>query len=495
MTETIARGRSGLLSPAAMPVVAGASVYLFLLPLGARLLDDPDTYSHIAVGRWIIEHRTFPTGDPFSHTMQGAPWAAFEWGSQLLLYGVHALAGWSGVVVLTATAIAAAFGLLTYYLRQYLRPGPTAILVLAAFLLILPHTLARPHALVFPFLVAWVGALLRAAEADRPPPWWLLGLMVVWANLHGSFTFGLVILAPIALEAILRAEAAARRRQFWQWSRFGVLALASGALTPYGFELMVVTYRTMALGEALKIASEWKPQDFTNLRPFEILLLAGFAYAFMTGLKLPAPRLLMLLGLLHMALAHVRFADLLGLLGPLIIAAPLARHLGTPAERQDALPALSDPRPLVAAGVMIVAATGAIALQRTPQPAAENTPAAAIAASALARTVPILNHYNFGGYLDFIGIPPFIDGRAEAYGAAFILRYRRATTMVDPDDLPRLLDEYRIGVTLFPPTTPAVAMLDRMPGWRRVYADDVAVLHEMAQGAARAEELRGSSTH
>src|SRR3954466_4003015 len=98
--QTIDRG--ALLAPAAMPILAGACVYLVLLPLGDRLLSDPDTYSHIAVGRWIIEHRTFPTGDPFSHSMPGAPWAAFEWGSQLPLYGAHSLAGWSGVVVLAS---------------------------------------------------------------------------------------------------------------------------------------------------------------------------------------------------------------------------------------------------------------------------------------------------------------------------------------------------------------------------------------------------------
>jgi hypothetical protein len=142
---------------------------------------------------------------------------------------------------------------------------------------------------------------------------------------------------------------------------------------------------------------------------------------------------------------------------------------------------------------MILVGTGALAFQHTPQPAAENTPHAAIAASAMARTAPILNHYNFGAYLDFIGIRPFIDGRAEAYGAAFVMRYHRATTIADPDDLARLLDEYRIGVTLFRPTAPAVVMLDRMAGWRRVYADEVAVLHEKREGAAQTEDLRGSS--
>jgi len=40
-----------------------------------------------------------------------------------------------------------------------------------------------------------------------------------------------------------------------------------------------------------------------------------------------------------------------------------------------------------------------------------------------------------------------------------------------------LLDEYHIGATLLTPSTPAVALLDRLPDWKRIYSDDVAVVH------------------
>jgi len=48
----------------------------------------------------------------------------------------------------------------------------------------------------------------------------------------------------------------------------------------------------------------------------------------------------------------------------------------------------------------------------------------------------------------------------------------------DLPDFLKLLDEYRIGATLLSPSTPAVALLDRLPGWERVYADHVAVVHK-----------------
>ena len=84
---------------------------------------------------------------------------------------------------------------------------------------------------------------------------------------------------------------------------------------------------------------------------------------------------------------------------------------------------------------------------------------------------------NEGGYLDFVGTPPFIDGRSELYSQAFILRYDRALNLQSIPDFLRLLDEYHFGATLLAPSTPAVALLDRLPDWKRVYADDIAVVH------------------
>jgi hypothetical protein len=68
-----------------------------------------------------------------------------------------------------------------------------------------------------------------------------------------------------------------------------------------------------------------------------------------------------------------------------------------------------------------------------------------------------INDCNFGGYLDFVGIPPFIDGRAEPYGQTYILRHDRALSLRNLPDFLRLLEEYRIGATLFAFSTPAVA--------------------------------------
>lgn len=477
MSEQIIR-RTGRMVDAqsAMPWVVAAGVYVLLIALAPRLLSDPDTYSHIALGRWILEHHAVPTTDPFSATLRGTHWVAFEWLSQTVFAIAYAIGGWTGVVALAAAAIAAAFGLLTRFLLREWQPNAVLIAVLCAVLLTAPHILARPHILALPVMVGWIATLIRAVDTRRSPPWLLLPLMTLWANLHGSFTFGLAMIAPIACDALWRAPHAERLSVMRQWTFFALLALGAACLNPYGPEAILVTFRTIALGGALTTITEWRSQDFTHFGGFEIVMLAAFGFALYRGVTLPLLRIVMLLGVLHLSLSQVRHADLLGMLAPIFLARPLAEQFTTMAANrmQTSLRAAWPP---VATLLMLIAVTGLASLRNDIFPPTRITPTEAIRSIDTTRAGPILNDYDFGGYLDFVGIPPFIDGRSELYGQSYILRYDRALSLQNLPDLLRLLDEYRVQTTLLAPSTPAVGLLDRLPEWKRVYADDIAVVH------------------
>jgi hypothetical protein len=139
-----------------------------------------------------------------------------------------------------------------------------------------------------------------------------------------------------------------------------------------------------------------------------------------------------------------------------------------------------------AAVIVLIAVTGSAVARNDIRPPARITPAKALQAIDTAKVGPILNDYDFGAYLDFVGIAPFIDGRTELYGTDFVLRYDRALSLQDLPGFLKLLDQYQFGATLLAPSTPAVALLDRLPEWHRVYADDIAVVH-MRRGASPAK--------
>ena len=39
------------------------------------------------------------------------------------------------------------------------------------------------------------------------------------------------------------------------------------------------------------------------------------------------------------------------------------------------------------------------------------------------------------------------------------------------------------GATMLQPQTPAIQLLDRLPGWERLYADETAVVHRRLSGS------------
>ena len=87
--------------------------------------------------------------------------------------------------------------------------------------------------------------------------------------------------------------------------------------------MILVTFRTVALGAALTTVAEWRSQDFTHL---EVIILGAFGFALYRGVTLPWLRIVMLFGVLHLALSQVRHADLLGMLAPIFLARPLAEQ-------------------------------------------------------------------------------------------------------------------------------------------------------------------------
>jgi len=462
--------------PAPLALWVGVLVYELLVVAGNGLLNDPDTMWQITIGQWILDHRAVPETDIYSFTMKGQPWISTQWLAQVMYAEVHAIAGWSGPVVLAAAAIALTFALLARHVSRHLSESATLVFVAAALALTMPHLLARPHVLAMPVMVLWIGGLIDAADRREAPSFALLPLIALWANLHGGFVFGLFLVGPIALDALVSAEPQARPRLALRWSAFGCAALVASCVTPYGWNALLASRKILSLGSALPLISEWRPADFNGIGIFELTLLAGIGLALYRGVRLPPMRIALLLGLLHMALSQSRAAEILALVAPLVLAAPLAREIGGEAANARPKPPL---RGVLVAAVMIVLAAGTVAYASVHRyaPNTRGTPVAAVAELKKLNLARVFNDYDFGGYLIASGVAPFIDGRTELYGEKFFVDHNNASGLMEPENLFRLLDDYKIEATLMRTQSAATKLLDHIDGWQKIYSDDIATIH------------------
>ena len=466
MTDAAPRSPSLIL-----PLAAWLAV-LALILVSPAVLNDGDTWWHIRAGQWMIDNRAVLHSDPWSYTLPGQPWSTHEWLSEVLMAGAYNLAGWAGVVALTALAAAKSAFLLTRALGKRLTGLGLAAVAVVAIACIL----------ALPLLILWADGLITARERETAPPWWMLAVMALWANLHGGYFFGLALIGPFALEALIAAQGSLidRIKAVRGWIFFGLGALVAALMTPHGLDGLIFPFKLLILS-ALAGVQEWRAADFTHLEPLEIAILATVAVCLGRGVKVAPVRLAVLLLLLHMALQHGRHQLLLGVVGSLILAEPLARAMGQSLERPASLP--GEIRRWTHSGfaIAIFHLGLVLVLVRLIAPVARvDGPSAPIAALAHVpadlRAQPVLNEYGMGGYLIWEGVKPFVDGRTDFYGDDFMRSYYAAAAP-DKPALDELLDQWRVRWTMLSPASPLVAVMDQRPGWRRLYADRYAVVH------------------
>ena len=103
---------------------------------------------------------------------------------------------WHGVVILTAVCCSAIMVLVSLYLVRTLRFSVAIGWMALTALTITPHYVARPHIFSYILLVSWIIILLDSYDSGKFSPSIpiLSVLMILWANVHGSFTIGLCLL-------------------------------------------------------------------------------------------------------------------------------------------------------------------------------------------------------------------------------------------------------------------------------------------------------------
>ena len=471
-----------------LPLWIGISVYALMLLSGNRLLNDPDTMWQITIGQWILDHHAVPETDIYSFTMYGQPWISTQWLAQVLYAKAFALAGWNGPVVLAAGAIALTFALLAAILSRRLSESATLVFIAAALALTAPHLLARPHVLAMPLMMLWIGGLIDAADRREAPSFWLLPLIALWANLHGGFVFGLFFAGGVALDCIVGAETKLRKPLVLRWAIFGFAGLVAACCTPYGWNALLASQKILALGSALPLIMEWHASDFSSIGPFEVTLLLGIGLALYRGVKLPPMRIVLLLGLLHMALSQGRAVEILALVAPMLLAEPLARQIEGAAA--SASSSFAQPRGVLLAGLAVTLVAGTFAYSGVHRfaPHMHGAPVAAVAELKKLQVARVFNDYDFGGYLIASGVPTFIDGRTELFGEKFFVDHNAASGLMEPENLFHLLDQYKIEATFMRTQSAATKLLDHMDGWQKIYSDDIATIHLRKPGALHTRE-------
>jgi len=211
---------------------------LLTLAFGFHQVRTDDGFWHLRAGQYQLEHRQVLTRDVFSATREGSFWFNNAWIYQVLLAAVYGAGGWIGVQVMDALMALATVVLILWAClvrvkcpQSACRAKPTstpvppvpplpaafpAVIIPQLFfplfwlglLLMTPRFFTRPDLLSMVCAAAFMLVLtLHRVRGRGVFLWWLIPVMLIWANSHTMYFFGLLAVAGFWLDAAVDAFA------------------------------------------------------------------------------------------------------------------------------------------------------------------------------------------------------------------------------------------------------------------------------------------------
>jgi hypothetical protein len=248
-----------------------------------------DFYLSLVSGRFVAQHGV-ATHDPFSTISQGGTWLNQQWLSELAFFRVSQVLGPTGLTVLYAFLITMPLALLLWICR---RKGWMMLVAIAAFYF--PGVLAVIHpraagftVMIFSLLVALLLLLWRERSPSgtgRHQSWWvppaMLGLFALWANLHGGFIAGFLLLGLVTVGlAIDHWRGIPESVPLSRVAVLGIVAVLAAAIvtiaTPLGSAIW--SYLLSFQNQAISLAStEWESAFSSPLAVIYLTLATCFA--------------------------------------------------------------------------------------------------------------------------------------------------------------------------------------------------------------------------
>lgn len=488
------------------PLVAGATAFLGLLYLflSYTAIWHTDVWGHLSYGRWIVQTGSVPVTEPLLPLARGVPFVDTAWLSQWLGYLAFSRWGIAALQGMYAAAVTSMVAVLGVTLLRRTRQIPPTIFGLMTFgwLNYTPLSVQRPQIagmLCFTLLFCW----LTSASWKR---WfWVAipGLFALWANLHGSFPMGLILIAVLAIGTAIDAgrrlkesAGAVRFRPVVRLVLLLELAAAAVLINPYGIGVYA---------EVLTFAGNPNLADIVEWDPLNVKMPHGLAAAAVAALLALAYRLsprrvrlsegLVLFVFGALALWHSRMLVWWSI--------PAAYYLGLHVGAIWTLHEKAAPLPTRRSGRWTVVTVGIawicfaytplalVLLHGLPQNPAQadqqfrrsvsrQTPVAAVAYIADRRLPgPLFNTYEWGDYVQWAAPadqPAFVNSHAHLVPAEIWQDYMQIAHAGEGWEYG--LDRYGINTVLLDQRVrgPLIASLKRNENWRLEYEDDVAAV-------------------
>ena len=458
-------------------------IYVFLISFACvyylsnaeLLLAHYDLGWHLAAGDLIRARGNIPFQDPWSFTLGDRQWYNLSWLWDVIASALFQYSKFGGLVLFVVACGAVIVG---YLASVCLSSGASTIAVCISVFsacLLYPSFATAPNIYLAasPNTSTMLFCVIFYAECLKRTRCFLLPLiMVLWANLHGGFLLGFLVVGIFCAAALLRRD----------WVNFRIYSFAGAGcsiailINPLGWHIydgLTATLGNFVQGHITEWWSYFRNLTVPGSLPGIIYILTFIALELRYRDSHPVPLESRLLSWLFLFLGLYQFRYMSFFF--IFSTVPLALHL------DRLLPKLNNftvQRTLLAAGLI-----GASALPLTfmqiepalglPQMLSEQD---ALYLQAHFSHARLLNHWNVGGILIFRthgAVPVFVDGRAATAYPDTLLRdyFGLIDDEIDETAWDRVLEKYQIDAVLWVKAHEQLRrfLVDKR-GWKEDYA-------------------------
>ncbi|MBN2677486.1 MAG: hypothetical protein JXR32_05410, partial [Anaerolineaceae bacterium] len=446
------------------------------------------------------------TNDLFSFTCFGEPWLSHSWLTDLWLYISFLLGSFPGITIWIA-----ALTMLTAVMVFFQMEGPPVyrmVLTIAMSVLLLPFLKARPQMISIIFFLVTIRILSLYRTRKRDLLIWLIPGFFLWANLHGGFVIGfIVIFITLIVDNLARVVNTDKEVHFErnQNIRLIIVVLLCSIVVmihPLGIRVWTTLSHTLGVGGEQAEIMEWASPDFHDPRQliYLVFVIAVWITLSISPRKAAWIEIILFSILCAMGFIWRRNLVFLVLYGMIIVSGHLWITIETAFCRMQPkikkyIPKVLDrifvdlgsstPRVMKAVLLLIVSLVFIAAELKlyviTDHQAIEyweDNLFPMAARTWIEQNDPqgnMLNSYNWGGYFEWYlkDYPVYIDSRADLFGDQIIGEW--LNVMYAEEGWQEILDFWSINLIVI---EPGWKIADLLPfyGWHEYYHDDQAVI-------------------
>lgn len=265
-----ARGEAIVLS---VPLALLALISLVQLPKEVGV----DSWLELVTGRLVAQHG-IPRHETLTAMTHGLAWVDQQWLSQLLGYGIDRLGGLGLLGLVNCALIVGAMAICVRTARASGAPFRAVLIILPICVaMLMPSREVRTQAFAVPLFAMLVALLAADSRAASRRVFWVLPLLVLWSNLHGTVTLGAGLVGLHGLVTAWQRRAALRHHGS-AWLR--PIALMAGPLaallvTPYGLGIIGYYHDTMVSSTLRQTVTEWQPVTTIPVLAIGVFLVTG----------------------------------------------------------------------------------------------------------------------------------------------------------------------------------------------------------------------------